>query len=81
MPLYKNGKIIGGLGVSGDTSCADHEIAKRVRHLGTLDFGGNPTADDIVYPTDPPSQFTHPLCIHTYRNGVFKGEESHASPY
>src|SRR5262249_52386654 len=29
VPLYKNGKIIGGLGVSGDTSCADHEIAKR----------------------------------------------------
>jgi hypothetical protein len=31
VPLYKNGKIIGGLGVSGDTSCTDHEIAKRVR--------------------------------------------------
>src|SRR6478609_4370711 len=25
VPLYKNGKIVGGLGVSGDTSCADHE--------------------------------------------------------
>src|SRR5258708_10635030 len=27
--LYRNGKILGGLGVSGDTSCADHEIATR----------------------------------------------------
>src|SRR5215471_4044074 len=26
VPIYKNGKIVGGLGVSGDTSCADHEI-------------------------------------------------------
>src|SRR5215813_2847095 len=32
VPLYKNGKIIGGLGISGDTSCADHEIAKRTRN-------------------------------------------------
>ena len=34
VPLYKNGKIIGGLGVSGDTSCTDHEIAKRVPQRG-----------------------------------------------
>src|SRR5579862_3768983 len=33
--LYSAGKIIGGLGVSGDTSCADHEIAKRVRHAAS----------------------------------------------
>src|SRR5215471_18850074 len=33
VPLYSNGKIVGGLGVSGDTSCADHEIAKRARHI------------------------------------------------
>src|SRR5206468_2185271 len=33
VPLYRNGKIIGALGVSGDTACADHEIAKRVRDL------------------------------------------------
>src|SRR4030095_12708439 len=25
VPLYRSGKIIGGLGISGDTSCADHE--------------------------------------------------------
>src|SRR5215471_14773310 len=34
--LYSNGKIIGGLGISGDTSCTDHEIAKRVRDIGGM---------------------------------------------
>src|SRR5918993_4606699 len=37
VPLYRNGKIIGGLGISGDTSCADHEIAKRTRNQLSLD--------------------------------------------
>src|SRR5882762_5808461 len=36
VPLYQSGKIIGGLGISGDTSCTDHEIAKRVRTLAGL---------------------------------------------
>jgi uncharacterized protein GlcG (DUF336 family) len=27
--IYRRGEITGGLGVSGDTSCADHEIASR----------------------------------------------------
>src|SRR6476659_9567760 len=41
VPLYgADGKIIGGLGISGDTSCTDHEIAKRVRSLATLNPPG-----------------------------------------
>src|SRR6266446_2212041 len=47
VPIYKSGKIIGGLGISGDTSCADHEIAKRVRNLAGLNPPGGATADDI----------------------------------
>ena len=36
--LYATGhKIVGGVGVSGDTSCADHNIAWRVRNLLALD--------------------------------------------
>ena len=36
--LYATGKrLIGGVGVSGDTSCADHNIAWRVRKLLGLD--------------------------------------------
>ena len=33
-----NGRILGGLGVSGDTSCADHNIAYRTRNLLELDY-------------------------------------------
>src|SRR3989441_6794407 len=29
--LYSGGHVVGGLGISGDTACTDHEIAKRVR--------------------------------------------------
>ncbi len=78
LPIYSNGKIIGGLGVSGDTSCADHEIAKRVRDLAGLNpgFGGGATADDIVYES---SVFAHPVCLNTYRNGVKVGNEAPAS--
>jgi uncharacterized protein GlcG (DUF336 family) len=36
--LYASGHaVVGGLGVSGDTSCADHSIAWRVRNLLGLD--------------------------------------------
>jgi uncharacterized protein GlcG (DUF336 family) len=74
--LYKDGKIIGGLGISGDTSCADHEIAKRSRNNLGLNPGGGATADDIVYsPPDKPSVFAHPQCLNTWRNGVQLGDE------
>lgn len=82
LPLYKSGKIIGGLGVSGDTSCTDHEIAKRVRDAAGLNPAGGKLADDITYSSaDGPSVFTHPLCVNTYRNGTYIGEEKVASGY
>lgn len=38
LALYAEGhKIVGGVGVSGDTSCADHNIAWRVRNILDLD--------------------------------------------
>jgi uncharacterized protein GlcG (DUF336 family) len=76
LPLYHNGRIIGGLGVSGDTSCADHEIAKRVRDLAGLNPPGGKLADDIVYTT---SVFAHPVCLNTYKNGDKVGNEAEAS--
>lgn len=76
VPLYKGGKIMGGLGVSGDTACADHEVAKRVRDLAGLNPPAGPLADDIVYAAvDGPSLFAHPLCVKTLRNGVSLGDE------
>jgi len=39
LALYAPGEmVVGGLGVSGDTSCADHNIAWRVRHNLFLDY-------------------------------------------
>ncbi|HUI80501.1 MAG TPA: heme-binding protein [Bryobacteraceae bacterium] len=59
LALYGTGqKVLGGLGVSGDTSCADHMIAWRVRHTLGLDHllgvgGVNSTdlsrPDNIIY--------------------------------
>jgi uncharacterized protein GlcG (DUF336 family) len=79
LPLYKNGKIVGGLGVSGDTACADHETAKRIRTLAGLNPAGGPKVDDIVYSSvDGASVFAHPMCENTYRDGKFLGNETPA---
>jgi uncharacterized protein GlcG (DUF336 family) len=83
VPLYDVlGKVIGGLGVSGDTSCADHEVAKRIRQLSNLNPAGGATADDISYSKpDGASAYTHPQCVATYRNGKFIGDEAAAKGY
>lgn len=70
LALYNaQGEIIGGLGLSGDTSCADHNIAWKVRDILGLDFvpaGVSPTGDDnIIYDFangTSPSGFGHPQC-------------------
>jgi uncharacterized protein GlcG (DUF336 family) len=80
LALYREGRIIGGLGISGDTSCTDHEIAKRVRNVAGLNPPGGQLVDDIVYaPPDAPSVFAHPKCPNTFRNGIFIGEETPAT--
>ena len=77
VPLYKDGRRVGGLGVSGDTSCTDHEMAKRVRESARLTPSGGSGADDIIFiGSDPPSVFAHPLCPNTWRNGQRIGDES-----
>jgi uncharacterized protein GlcG (DUF336 family) len=54
LALYKGGVIVGALGVSGDTSCADHNIAWDARKI--LNMNGTPTSDNIAYPS-------HPFCL------------------
>jgi len=77
LPLYRDQKRVGGLGVSGDTACADHEIAKRIRRAAKLEPPSGAAADDIIYKTvDPPSVYAHPLCPNTWRNGKKVGEET-----
>jgi len=72
LALYTaDGALVGAIGASGDTSCADHNIAWRTRHALNLDFvpdGVSATHDDnINYATIVPSpslanDFSHPVC-------------------
>jgi uncharacterized protein GlcG (DUF336 family) len=53
LALFDKGKkIIGAVGVSGDTSCADHDISWRVRHALTLDHlaGVGGVSSDATHP-------------------------------
>lgn len=82
LPLYKGNTRVGGLGLSGDTPCADHEIAKRMRNAAGLNPANGPGADDILYSgVDGPSVFTHPLCVNTWRNGKKIGDEAVSAGY
>jgi uncharacterized protein GlcG (DUF336 family) len=76
LALYNSyGRVVGAVGVSGDTSCADHMIAWRVRTALGLDFlagkgvsGDAARPDNIIYDiTDgvSASGFGHPTCINT----------------
>jgi uncharacterized protein GlcG (DUF336 family) len=71
LALYDEHGIVGGLGASGDTSCADHNIAWRIRHTMKLDrvpAGVNATThnDAILYDIGPngksASGYGHPTC-------------------
>ena len=78
LALYNQaGELIGALGVSGDASCADHNIAWRTRHSLSLDYvpggvSGDPTRpDNIVFDITPAaglqigasaSGWGHPVC-------------------
>ena len=76
LALYSaDGRVIGGLGVSGDTSCADHIIAWKTRHTLNLDnvpagVAGD-ARDNIIHDvtvdattghTTSKSGFGHPTC-------------------
>jgi uncharacterized protein GlcG (DUF336 family) len=72
LALYDaSGELIGAVGVSGDTSCADHNIAWKLRDALVLDYvpgGINPVSgdDNIVYDIQSDgssiSGWGHPEC-------------------
>ncbi len=70
LALYNaKGEIVGALGVSGDTSCADHNIAWRLRHkLGLDHVPAGVSADkndQIVYDINAGKSaggYGHPTC-------------------
>jgi hypothetical protein len=70
LALYApQGKIVGGLGLSGDTSCTDHVIAWKVRHAigqdGVPMGVGQDQTDNIIFDIQngvSASGFGHPTC-------------------
>lgn len=70
LALYDSeGALVGALGVSGDTSCADHNIAWKLRHELNLDNvpkGVSVTGDDNIVNDIEDSLsaggFGHPVC-------------------
>jgi uncharacterized protein GlcG (DUF336 family) len=72
LPLYNaQHKLVGAIGVSGDSSCADHNIAWRTRARLAYDFvpgGVSVRGDDninyqgIVSVPSPQADFSHPIC-------------------
>ena len=72
LALYdKDAKLLGGLGVSGDSSCTDHVIAWKLRNafdLAHVPAGVSPAKNDnIIYDLDATtgksaSGFGHPVC-------------------
>lgn len=82
LALYAEGQmIVGGVGASGDTSCADHNIAWRIRNWLGLDYLGTTVGgvaalfaadqahpDNIIFDiaqNESASGFGHPECLNT----------------
>jgi uncharacterized protein GlcG (DUF336 family) len=81
-----SGQVVGAVGLSGDTSCADHNIAWRVRHALNMDnvpagvapaVGVNPPGkDNIIFDIDPATGlsaggFGHPTCLGGAADSTF----------
>jgi uncharacterized protein GlcG (DUF336 family) len=67
LALYNDSHaLIGGIGVSGDSSCADHNIAWKTRYnlnLGNIPGGVGPKgSDNIVYDSTNQNGWRHPAC-------------------
>jgi uncharacterized protein GlcG (DUF336 family) len=69
LALYsREGRLLGALGVSGDTSCSDHIIAWKLRHELNLDnVPAGPDedsgSDNIIYAEGDLDGFEHPTCF------------------
>jgi uncharacterized protein GlcG (DUF336 family) len=70
LALYApDGTLLGGIGLSGDTSCTDHIIAWRLRHALNLDnvpagVGDGGADDNLILDTDGQlTGFEHPTCF------------------
>jgi uncharacterized protein GlcG (DUF336 family) len=65
------GRLIGGIGLSGDTACTDHIISWKLRHSLNLDnvpggvAAGNPPngTDNLIFAVGSIDGFEHPKCF------------------
>jgi uncharacterized protein GlcG (DUF336 family) len=64
LPLYKNGVKVGGLGVSGDTSCTDHAFVWKMRQILTMEPAAAVTQVEKLKLTSTFAALgDHPTCI------------------
>lgn len=72
LALYTSDTLVGGIGVSGDTSCTDHVVAWKMRDGLELDHIPSgvlprPAGDNIIFDTQngspSASGFGHPQCV------------------
>lgn len=64
LPVYKNGVKIGGIGVSGDTSCTDHAFVWKIRNLLGLEPTGSVAQVEKLKLTSTFGALgDHPTCI------------------
>ena len=82
LALYGPGRVIvGAVGVSGDTSCADHDIAWRVRRALNLDHmagvggvsGDTARPDNIIYDVDGGVGAGHPRLMPRHHRPSRRG--------
>lgn len=86
LALYnQQGRLLGAIGVSGDTSCADHNIAWRTRNRLRLDWvpagvsadnDDNINYQDIVPDPSLEHDFSHPICAIAGEDTVSNISES-----
>ncbi len=60
LALYNGKTLVGGIGLSGDTACADHSVAWRTR-INLVLQQPNP-ADQLTFATDKTQTNGHPHC-------------------
>ena len=85
LALYdETGMLVGAVGVSGDSSCADHNIAWKLRHALELDYipgGVSPTGDDNIVNDivdgASASGWGHPSCAEASTQIASKLPETH----
>ena len=80
-----DGTLVGALGVSGDSSCADHNIAWKLRHALDLDYvpggvgthGDDNIVNDIVDEISS-SGWGHPTCSEDAKTIAEGFKDTHA---